>query len=86
MQPLISRQLVPELRCNQEEADTQIMLHDAHAVKNGGYTVYLHSYDTNVAYHSHLTCKSGASTVGVQDRQLTEEPLHQFVCNCYQVW
>lgn len=46
---VISCQLVPELRCNHEEADTRILLHAAHAAQNGYSTVYLRSPDTDVA-------------------------------------
>ena len=45
----VTRQLVSELRCNHEEADTRMLLHAAHAARNGYSSVYLRSPDTDVA-------------------------------------
>ena len=45
----VTRQLVSELRCNHEEADTRMLLHAAHAAHNGYSSVYLRSPDTDVA-------------------------------------
>ena len=45
----ISRQVLPELSCNHEEADTRILLHATHAAQNGYSTMYLRSPDNDMA-------------------------------------
>ena len=50
-------ELVSELECDHEEADTRLLLHSSHAVKNGCSSIVVESPDTDVAalMCSHVT-------------------------------
>jgi len=49
---------VPSLQCNQEEADTRLLLHAAHAAKDGFKAVVICSEDTIMllAFHEYQKC------------------------------
>ena len=39
---------IPVQNCNQEKADTRIVVHLLHALKQGKHTIYVHTVDTDV--------------------------------------
>ena len=49
MDGLVSREEVPQLKCSQEDADTRMLLHAAHAASQGFASIVLRSPDTDVA-------------------------------------
>ena len=65
---MLSQQLVPELRCNHEEADTQILLHAAHEAQNDYSTVYLRSTNIDVAIIAISLASQVPAQFVVQDR------------------
>ena len=44
---VVVNQLVPELKCSHEEADTKVLIHVTHATHNGFAAVCLRSPDTD---------------------------------------